>query len=100
MQENIGKKLRALFDFQRFEEEPGLQKVISDTVNSSSNIKRLSDDELEYAAGGVGVQNPKDEKPLLIGRAYCKKCDKVMDVEIYSGGRGICTKCRSEIDNI
>ena len=45
--DNMGKKMRALFDFQRFEQEPTLKGVIDDTKARSSGIRLLTDDELE-----------------------------------------------------
>ena len=106
MKDNTENKLRGLFDFQRFEQEPGLGSVIEDTLGVSSGIRRLSDDELEYAAGGVGVNNTapgkngEPETDFSIGNAFCPTCGKVMKVRIHSGGRGYCTRCNSEIDNI
>ena len=102
MQDNTGKKLRRIFDFQKFEKEPGLGGVINDTMSTSSGVRKLSDDELEYAAGGVGAGSNTGEpdSDFTIGNAFCPKCSKVMKVRIHSGGRGYCTKCNTEIDNI
>lgn len=66
---NTGKKLRQLFDYQKFEKEPKLQGVIDEVNSRKSVIRLLTDDELEFAAGGVG--NVDDEDPQAGGRCTC-----------------------------
>ena len=106
MQDNTGKKLRSLFDYQKFEREPGLGSVIEDTVGRSAGIRKLSDDELEFAAGGVNTdiaasqKKPEPNTDFSIGNAFCPTCGRTMKVRIYSGSRGYCTKCGTEIDNV
>ena len=97
MQGKTEKKLKTLFDFPKLEEEPGLQNVINETISTSSGIRRLSDDELEYAAGGTEIN---DNKPPVTGKAFCPRCKKIMDIEIFSGGRGRCMKCHTPVDDI
>ena len=55
-------KLKTIFDYQRLEKDPGLQTVIDEVLDryALSDRKRLSDDELAMAAGGVGI--PEEEK--------------------------------------
>ena len=54
-------KLKALFDFQKYEGNPALQSVI-DSVHSRYAVKELSMDEMEWvAAAGIPEQKP-DEK--------------------------------------
>ena len=53
---NIESKLSALFDYQKYEKNEKLAKVISDDANS---MRLLSDDDLNMvSAAGVGT-NPK-----------------------------------------
>ena len=56
-------KLSTLFDYQRFEKNPELQKLIDDVENKYS-VTKLSDDELELlsAAGDIhaAVKKPED----------------------------------------
>ena len=53
--------LAELFGYQRFEEEPGLEKLIMDTAGRYP--RQLGDEELEFvnAAGdtGVGLEPPR-----------------------------------------
>lgn len=54
-------KLKALFDYQKFEGNPALQSVI-DSVHSRYAVKELSLDEMEWvAAAGVPDINPEDK---------------------------------------
>ena len=56
-------KLRSLFDFQSFEQESELQKVI-DSVHARYSSSRLSLDELDLvAAAGIPQAAPEKEKP-------------------------------------
>ena len=53
-------KLKALFDYQRFEGNPALQQVI-DSVHSRHPVQELSLDEMNWvAAAGVPGQSRKD----------------------------------------
>ncbi len=72
--DNAGKKLRKLFDFQRFEREPVLQNVI-DGVEVERTGK-LSDDELEFVAGGVKTDSDSED-PQKYGR--CPTCGGYME---------------------
>ncbi|MBQ9442923.1 MAG: hypothetical protein IJU43_01345 [Lachnospiraceae bacterium] len=77
---NIEKKLRQLFDYQKFEKEPKLQGVIDEVHSRKPVIRLLTDDELENAAGGMGGGFGGDgEDPQAYGRcscgAYLKKTD-------------------------
>ena len=52
-------KLKALFDYQKFEGNAELQSVI-DSVHSRYAVRELSMDEMEWVnAAGVPVQNPE-----------------------------------------
>ena len=52
-------KLKALFDYQKFEGNAALQSVI-DSVHSRYAVRELSMDEMEWVnAAGVPVQNPE-----------------------------------------
>ena len=57
------KKLKALFDFQKFEGNPALQNVI-DSVHSRYSSRELNLDELEWvnAAGIPGIRPGKKDK--------------------------------------
>ncbi|MBQ9361514.1 MAG: hypothetical protein IJT96_10830 [Lachnospiraceae bacterium] len=51
--DNTERKLKKLFDYQKFEKEPGLQELVDDVHGSLSGMRKLTDDELEYAAAGA-----------------------------------------------
>ena len=70
--DNTEKKLRKLFDFQRFEKEPGLQSVIDSVKQGRSGGYKLSDEDLEFAAGGVA--NVQGEDPQAYGRCTVAHC--------------------------
>ncbi len=54
-------KLKALFDYQKFEENSALQSVI-DSVHSRYTVKELSLDEMEWvAAAGIPETKPEDK---------------------------------------
>ncbi len=100
---NTGRMLKTLFDYQRFEEASSLQGVIDDTIRGSKNLRMLSDDELENAAGGA---NTGDDAVVI--SAYCPYCsedpvtgkkEKRM-IELYSGGRGLCHSCFRLIEGL
>ena len=63
------RKLKALFDFQRFEGNASLQSVI-DSVHARCAMSELSDDELGFvsAAGSVNTGKPSNdpEKPVKL----------------------------------
>ena len=44
--DNTERKLKKLFDYQKFEKEPGLQSVIDDAKQDRAGMNRLSDDDL------------------------------------------------------
>ena len=67
--DNVGSKIRKLFDYQRFEKEPKLQRVI----DSSTGKRKMSDDELEFVAGGV-MTGDDPEDPLANGRCPVNHC--------------------------
>ena len=55
------KKLKSMFDYQKFEGNTALQQVI-DSVHSRWAVKELSLDEMEWvAAAGVSEKKPADE---------------------------------------
>ncbi|MCR5773668.1 MAG: hypothetical protein K6G42_01155 [Lachnospiraceae bacterium] len=97
MADNIGNKIRKLFDFQRFEKEPGLQDVIEDSLNNVAGVRRLTETELENAAGGVRIGNDMNN----VGKAQTgvgtisnkRKCECGGDIRLLSGGRGVCVNC-------
>ncbi len=54
-------KLKTLFDYQKYEENPALQSVI-DSVHSRYTARKLSLDELEWvAAAGMPGIKPEDK---------------------------------------
>ena len=56
------KKLFRLFDYQKFEENPDLQKVI-DSTHARCQATSLSLDDMEWVnAAGQPVQLPKNEE--------------------------------------
>ena len=55
-------KLKALFDYQKFEGNSTLQSVI-DSVHSRYAVKELSLDEMEWvAAAGIPETKPEDKE--------------------------------------
>ena len=55
-------KLKALFDYQKFEENSALQSVI-DSVHSRYAVKELSLDEMEWvAAAGIPETKPENKE--------------------------------------
>ncbi len=60
------RKLRALFDFQKYEQNADLQKVI-DRVHARYNSKAqlLDDDDVEFV-NAAGVQDPGMKKKSLL----------------------------------
>ncbi len=113
MNEQIGKKLKALFDYQRFEQASGLQEVIDSTDNG---IRKLSDDELAFAAGGQGGEVKNNRNPLTSGNGAgqivgteggevimhmdCPTCGPQVDFVCYSGTRAVCKSCGYRVDLI
>ena len=55
--------LRELFDYQRFESNDHLKKLINDTVNRYSGVT-LSESELMMVAA-AGEKKPKEDKDKL-----------------------------------
>lgn len=60
-------KLKALFDFQKFEQEPKLQGII-DNAKSMGKIVPLRDEELTYLAAGV------DNSAANLSNKMCPYC--------------------------
>lgn len=54
------KKLKRLFDYQRFEKEKELDALITETVQESERVL-LSDNELSFAFGGKKEEEPKKD---------------------------------------
>ncbi|MBQ7583954.1 MAG: hypothetical protein IJT24_05030 [Lachnospiraceae bacterium] len=69
----VEKKLRKLFDYQKFEKEPELQGVIDGAESEYNGVRKLTDDELEFAAGGVAGGLEEDD-PQANGRCRVKDC--------------------------
>lgn len=92
-------KLKSLFDFQRFEQDPKLQSVIDEVNDRYSSGNRLNDDDLELVAGGVGMTD-KDTDNTVFRELYCEKCRTTRKFKLLSGGRAICTHpgCGNLID--
>ena len=86
MMDRMSGKIRSLFDYQRFEQDPELQGII-DGVGLL-----LSDDELEFAAAGMenGASTAKTKE------LYCNKCKKTTVFRLYSGTRAVCSICKSQ----
>ena len=53
MKKDFDKKLKELFDFQKFEDDPKLKQVIKDSLKDSSF--KISDFELSEILGGNGT---------------------------------------------
>ncbi len=85
----IEKKIKALFDYQRFEQDAKLKSVIDDVNGGLLKGYRISDDELEYAAGGI--QNINSSKASAETKMIrCPDCKGVVECELLSGGRARC----------
>ncbi len=108
MSDQTERKIKRLFDYQRFEQEPGLQKLIDDTKERYSGGRILSDDILEFAAGGVnrpqdGGERQKGDpnRPPEKGdwtKAMCPECGCPRWFERRGhGGRAFCEMCNFEI---
>lgn len=69
----VEKKLRRLFDYQKFEQEPGLKSVIDGVEGKTSGIRKLTEDELELTAGGRGAAGPTKDDPQTNGRCKATK---------------------------
>jgi len=100
---NTGRMLKTLFDYQRFEEESSLKGVIDETISGSKNMRMLSDDELENAAGGA---NTGDDTVMISD--YCPYCSEDPEtgkkekrmIELFSGSRGLCHSCFRMIEGL
>ena len=57
----MDKLLKSLFDYQRFEQQPELQKVI-DSVHARYSMRELNLDELEYVAAAAPREYSPDKK--------------------------------------
>ncbi len=80
MSGTIEGKLKRLFDFQRFVSEPSLQSVIEDT-RTGSDLKRLSEDDLEYVSAGTELPAGGPGNTTTI-KFHCKNCGRDFDVEL------------------
>lgn len=76
--DNVGKKLRKIFDYQKFEKEPKLQGVIE----GSTHRQKMSDDELELVAGGV-MTGDDSEDPQSYGRCPVAHCGNYLKKTPY-----------------
>lgn len=74
----VEKKLKRLFDYQKFEQEPGLKSVIDKVEGKSLGIRKLTDDELEFAAGGMGTDDSVQDDPQTNGRCKAKDCSSYL----------------------
>ena len=91
---SLDKKLKKLFDYQRFENEEKLQGVIDNVNKNVSNVRALSDDELIMAAGGTEISIPDQISESTINR--CGKCDTAL---IKKSEGKYCMKCHSYVDD-
>lgn len=92
--DNTGKKLAKLFDFQKYENEFHLAKVISDTEKAFSGIRAISDDDLDMVAGGAANNNTGNgDDPQAYGR--CKECGGYLS---RNGTGYICKSCGNMYD--
>ncbi len=82
--DNTGKALKKMFDYQKFEKEPGLQGVIDDTVSTASTIRKLGEDELDLVSAGTDAHLYNDSELKKAGviikgigpkRTYCTMLD-------------------------
>ena len=61
----LEKRLKTLFDFQRFEHSSALQSVINETLERyPGNVVTLPDESLSMAAGGVTAEEKKQSKVI------------------------------------
>ena len=56
-------KLKDLFEYQKFEKNAHLDRLIQETLNRHYGTQ-LSDDDLEFVNAAGDVQTPKHNKPL------------------------------------
>ena len=67
----MNQKLRTLFDYQRFERNPNLARVIENVesrygIGEQNGIRKLSEDELDLVtAAGIGPQEWNNRKGEL-----------------------------------
>ena len=66
MSNKTEKKLRLLFDYQRFEKEPALGRIIEQV---EGGVKELSDDELSFV-NAAGVTTTGSDKQIRVGTNY------------------------------
>ena len=88
--ETIDKKLRFLFGFQRFMQDPELKEIIDETENRM-NVVRLSD--MDLMGVSAGVNNPGDENGES---CYCVFCQKSAVRLRLPNGMYKCTNCQKE----
>ena len=58
----IEKKLKKLFDYQRYEKNKDLQHIINDVENRFPEEVMINDYELSFVAGGKNVDVKKDKE--------------------------------------
>lgn len=109
----MDKKLRQLFDYQKFENNERLANVINQTLarydseetesekviqfKQKGTITRLSDDDLldVNAAQGIGHMAKSNNGTVT---CYCENCKKQTSFIVYSGARGKCSICGTMTD--
>ncbi len=60
MRDSTESRLRSIFDYQKFENEPRLKAII-DSVRQTDSVMQIADDELGNAAGGIGEYDGKSK---------------------------------------
>lgn len=91
MAATVKAKLKRLFDFQRFVQEPGLQSIIDETI-SGSNVLKLSDDDLGLVAAGTGADSNSQENSENTMPFHCTRCGHDFNVKL--GVKSFtCPKC-------
>ena len=83
------KKLRFLFGFQRFMQDPELKEVIDDTESNKDNLVKLSDFDLFSVA--AGTNSPPENKNEY---CCCPLCQKNTWRRIYPSGEYYCEDCK------
>ena len=65
------KKLKKLFDYQRFEKNERLEKIIKETEEEvdilNKKLAELTEDELKQVSGGIHILDKKLESPDISG---------------------------------
>ncbi len=90
--------LSKLFDYQKYEKEPKLQSVIDEAENGYkgySGMRKLTDLELENAAGGVEITGSNEDDPQQNGRCKMGGCTSYLKKTPYGY---ICPGCHTTYD--